>query len=155
MNAKKIIVEIICLVLVLSIFYEGIYKIAYLRGYASWLRHAPLLKSTAPVLTYVIPVGEIVLSLLFLSARSRMVALNATIVVSVIFILYVICAHLFTHRLFWPFDAPWNRPAWMQKLLIALGWSWLAFAAIILSRSGISLKRFSSNLLRNTPVKTS
>ena len=66
MKAKKIAVEVICLILLMYFFYDGIYKVAYWSNYAFWMKHAPLLKPVWQVLTYVIPVGEIVLALAFL-----------------------------------------------------------------------------------------
>jgi hypothetical protein len=155
MRTKKIIVDIICLLLVLNFFYEGIYKIAYFHGYGFWLHHMPFLKGVSVGLNYLVPVGELVLSLLFLANRYRMVALYMTIIFSLLFILYVMSGFLFTDRLFWPYHALWAHPTWMQKMLIALGWSWLALAAIILTKGNIYFKRFSYKTLRDTPVNAS
>ncbi len=92
---------------------------------------------------YLTPCGEIILSLLFLIDRFRVAALYTTIIVSITFVLYIICCYLFTHRMFWPYHALWKNPTWMQMMLLSLGWSWLALIAILL------------NAMRNMPANTS
>ena len=44
MRTRKIIVEIIYLILALNLFYEGIYKFAYLESYSYWVGCAPVLR---------------------------------------------------------------------------------------------------------------
>jgi methylamine utilization protein MauE len=152
-GVRKVIVEVICLLLVLNFFYEGIYKIAYFENYAFWLRHMPFLKPVAMGLNYLIPIGEIVLSFMLLVSRYRIGALYATVLISVIFILYLMSSFLFSHLLFWPYHALWEKPTWMQKMLISLGWAWLALAAIILTKGGFVFKRFSARSLPDEPAK--
>jgi hypothetical protein len=152
MKAKKVIAEIICLILALNFFYEGVYKLVYLHNYGFWLYHAPLLKPIALILTYIIPVGEIVLSWLFVLPRYRTVALYSAIAASVLFILYIMSGYLFTNRVFWPYHALWNKPSWMQKMIVALGISWLAFIGILLSGGEFSIRKYLSTSLRNTPA---
>lgn len=152
MKTRKVIVEVICLILLLNFFYEGIYKIAYWGNYAFWMKHAPLLRPVWQVLTYVIPVGEIALALSFLAPKFRVRALYITIGVLMVFVLWIMSVYLFTGYLFWPYHALWEKPTWMQKMLISLGLCWMALIAIVLSKGGVSFKRFSSNSLRNTPA---
>ncbi|HWK04803.1 MAG TPA: MauE/DoxX family redox-associated membrane protein [Puia sp.] len=152
MKTRKIIVEIICLTLLLNFFYEGIYKIAYWSNYAFWVKHAPLLKPVWQILTYVIPIGEIVLALAFMVQKFRVKALYILIGVLMVFVLWVMSGYLFTHRLFWPYHALWEKPTWMQKMLISIGLCWLAFMAIVLLNPKLSFKRYSSNSLRNKPA---
>lgn len=150
MKTKNLIVEIICLILVLNFFYEGVYKIAYFSNYGFWLYHAPLLRPVAGILTYVIPTIEIGLSLALLTPSYRVATLYSIIGVLIVFVLWVMSVCLFTHRLFWPYHALWQKTTWMQKMLISMGLCWLAFVAVVISKGGFSLKRFSSNSLRNT-----
>ena len=149
MKTRKIIVEIICLVLMLNFFYEGIYKIAYWSDYAFWVKHAPLLKPVWQILTYAIPVGEIALALSFMVPKFRVKALYISIGVLFVFVLWVMSGFLFTNRIFFPYHALWEKPNWMDKMLISLGFGWLAFTAVLLSNANLSLKRFYSNYLRN------
>ena len=152
MKTRKIIVEVICVILLLNFFYEGIYKIAYWGNYAFWVKHAPLLKPVGQVLTYAIPVGEIVLALSFLAPKFRVRALYLSVGVLMVFVLWIMSSYLFTTRIFWPYHALWEKPTWMQKMLISLGLCWLSFTAILLSNPKFSFKRYSSSSLRNTPA---
>lgn len=150
MKTRKIVVEIICLILLLNFFYEGIYKIAYWGSFGLYMKHAPLLSPIWQILTYVIPIGEIALALSFLAPSFRGNALYISIVVMVVFVLWIMSVYLFTLRVFWPFHALWEKPTWLQKMLISMGMCWLAFAAIGMSKRGFSFKRLSSNIFRNT-----
>jgi hypothetical protein len=144
MSAKKIAVEIICWLLVFNFFYEGVYKVAYLHNYGLWLHHAPFLGSVANFLLYGIPVGEIALPFLLLMPAYRKPTLYFILAVQIFFVLYIMSGFLFSHLLFWPFHAPWNRPTWMQKMTLAIVFSWAALAAIFLSGDNLSIKIFNS-----------
>lgn len=152
MKTKKIIVEVICLILLLNFFYEGIYKIAYWQNFGFYIKHAPLLKPVWQIITCTVPIGELALALSFLAPNFRVKALYISIGVLVIFVLWVMASYLFTTRLFWPYHALWEKPTWMQKMLISLGLCWFAFAAVLLSNQKLSFKRYSSNSLRNKPA---
>lgn len=152
MKTKKVIVEIICLILLMNFFYEGIYKVAYFQNYGFWLTHAPLLSPIGKILNYVVPLGELVLAIMFIVPSYKKIALYGTIVGLFVFALWIMSVYLFTHRLFWPYHALWEKPTWMQKMLISIGFCWMAFTAIVLSNGGSSFKRISSNSLRNTPA---
>jgi hypothetical protein len=155
MKAKKFIVEIICLVLIVNFFYEGLYKLIHIDNYGFWVTHTPFLKSMGKPLTYVIPVGEIVLSLLFLVPSCRIFALYSTLAGLILFVLWIMGMCLFTHFLFWPYHALWAKPNWVQKMLISIGLCWLSFTAIILSTARFLIKEHFSNSLRNTPANVS
>jgi uncharacterized membrane protein YphA (DoxX/SURF4 family) len=132
MKTRQIIVEIICLILVLNFFYEGIHKIAYWSSYSVWLHYAPLLKPVWVPLTYVIPISEIILSIALLFPKYRISALNWSIFMLMVFVLWVISSYLFTHRIFWPYHALWKKPTWMQKILISIGLCWMSLIAFLL-----------------------
>jgi hypothetical protein len=152
MKTRKIIVEVICFILLMNWFYEGIYKLAYWPNFSFYIKHAPLLKSVGQILAYAIPIGEIGLALMFLFSRQRVRALYLSIGTLIVFVLWVMSSCLFTRRIFWPYHALWAEPTWMQKMLISLGLCWMAFMSIILSSSKFSFKRFGTNSLRNAPV---
>lgn len=155
MKTRKIIVEVICLILLLNFFYEGIYKVAYWSNYAFWMKHAPLLKPVWQILTYAIPVGEIALALAFLAPKFRVRALYVSIGVLFVFVLWVMSGYLFTTQLFWPYHALWEKPTWMQKMLLSLGMSWLALTAIVMSSSVSLRKGYNSRPVQNKPVNAS
>jgi hypothetical protein len=156
MKTKKLIVEIICLLLLLNFFYEGIYKLFYIQKYGFWLHHATFLKPISRFFTYTIPIGEIILSILFLVPSCRVFALYSSLGLLISFILYIASTFLFSHSIFfWPYHAFWDHPTWMQKMISSLILSWLAFAAIILSGTKFSINMCISNSLRNKPANVS
>ena len=132
MKTRKIIVEVICFVLLMFWFYEGVYKVAYWGSFSFYMRHAPLLGPVWQVLAYGIPLAEISLALMFLFPKQKLRALYISIGILMLFVLWVMTWNMFTGRLFWPYHALWERPTWMQKMLVSLGLCWIAFVAAIL-----------------------
>src|SRR6185503_16572903 len=116
MKTRKVIVEVICFVLLMNWFYEGIYKVAYWSNFSFYIEHAPLLKPVGQVLAYGIPVGEIAVALMFLSPKQKVKALYISIGALMVFVFWVISWHLFTNRVFWPYHALWEKSTWMQKM---------------------------------------
>jgi len=152
MKTRKIIIEIICFVLLMNWFYEGIYKVAYWSNFSFYMKHAPLLKPVWQILAYGIPAGEIGLALMFLFTKQRVRALYITIGALMVFVFWVMSVYLFAHRVFWPYHALWAKPTWMQKMLISVGLCWGAFIAAMLLNPRISFKRFGPRALRNMPT---
>jgi len=134
MKTRKIIVEIICFVLIMYWFYEGIYKVAYLHAFGFYIKHAALPRPLTGALKYMIPLGEVGTALLLLFPKYRITALYATIGLLMIYVLWIMCVYLFTNRVFWPFHALWAKPSWMQKMLISLALSWMSLVAIFLPK---------------------
>jgi len=132
MKQKEIVQEIISFYLCLSLFYEGIYKMAYWHNFSAWLHHAPLLQSVTGLLGYVIPVWEIALAVCLLIPATRVRSLYITLVILVVFILWVAIWMFFTKRIYWPFHGLWSPATWKEKILISLLNSWLAFTAILI-----------------------
>ena len=151
MPSKKWIYELTCFVLVLNFFYEGIQKLAYLDVYGFWIAHAPLIRKYGALLQYAVPLVEITIAVLLITPRYRRIAFMAIIVVELVFILWVMSVYLFTGYLFWPYDALWGNPTWIQKMLYGLVLAWLAFAAMFYSRK--KEKDYKENVLRNTSAK--
>ena len=133
MKTRKIVVEIICVVLMMFWFYEGIYKVAYFQQFGFYITHAPLLRSAGGMLKYLIPFGEIGLAVMFMLPKYRTVALYSTIAALLLFVFWIMSVYLFTGWLFWPYHALWENPTWIQKMLISLGICWLSFVVIMLS----------------------
>jgi hypothetical protein len=154
MKTRKIIVEIICFTLMMNFFYDGIYKMAYWQNFGVWMYYAPLLDSVSGVLKYSIPIGEIILAVSFFLPRFRKWALYASIGALLIFVFWIMTVSLFTHRLFWPFQALWAKPNWIEKMLFSLAFCWLSFVALILQRP-LNTRQSDSKFLRNIPADAS
>ncbi|MDO6430715.1 hypothetical protein Q4E93_08955 [Flavitalea sp. BT771] len=154
MKTRKIIVEIVCFILMMNFFYDGIYKVAYWQNFGVWMYYAPLLDPVSGVLKYSIPIGEIILAISFFLPRFRKWALYVSIGTLLIFVFWIMTVSLFTHRLFWPFHALWAKPNWVEKMLFALAFCWLSFVALILQRP-LGSRQSDSKFLRNMPADAS
>jgi hypothetical protein len=133
---KYILVEVICLLLMLNFFYDGIYKIVYLRYWGAWLTHEPFIKHIGKFLKFAIPLVDLTIAFAVLKPSYRILAMYAIIVTQMLFIFWVMSVYLFTGNLFWPYHAFWtDKSTWMQKMSFALLLSWLSFIAIILRRN--------------------
>ncbi len=152
MKTRKVIVEVICLVLLMFWFYEGVYKVAYWGSFSFYIKHAPLLRPVWKVLAYGIPIFEIGLALMFVFPKQRIKALYISIAALLVFVFWVMSAHLFTQRIFWPYHALWEKPTWMQKMLISMGLAWVALVAIVFEASKLKVN---STVLRNKPANAS
>jgi len=155
MKTRKIIVEVICFVLMMNWFYEGIYKVAYFQQFGFYIANAPLLGIFGGVLKYVIPFGEVVLAMMLIIQKYRRLALYWTIGLSIVFILWIMCVYLFTYRIFWPYHGLWEKPTWMGRMLVSLGMCWGAFTAILLCHDSVVGKNNFSKALRNMPANAS
>ena len=129
---KNVIIEIICFLLMLNFFYEGVYKLAHFGDWRFWITEQPLIKSIGGLLKYVVPIAEIVFSILLALPSKRKVALYSIISMQILFILWVMSVYLLTAYLFWPYHAIWDKPTWMGKMSFGLVLSWLAYWVIYL-----------------------
>src|SRR5579859_7081513 len=134
MKQKEIVQELITFYLCLSLFYEGVYKLAYWHNFSVWLCRAPLLQSIGGPLGYIIPIGEIVLAVCLLIPATRLQSLYISLGILVVFILWVAIWTSITKRIYWPFHGFSSRGTWREKILISLLNSWLAFTAILVTK---------------------
>ena len=155
MKTRKIIVEVICFVLLMFWFYEGVYKVAYWGSFSFYVKHAPIVKPVWQILAFGMPIGEIALAIMLFIPKLRTKALYISIGALMLFVFWIMSVYLFTHWLFWPYHALWEKPTWMQKMLISMGLAWAALVAVILSSSKFKLKQIESNVLRNKPANAS
>lgn len=155
MKTRRIIVEVICFVLLMFWFYEGVYKVAYLDDFGLYMMRAPLLRPLGSILKYVVPFAEIGLTAFFIVPRFRRVALYGTISFSLLYIFWVMGMTFFTHSLFWPYHALWKEPTWLQKILITSGLGWMAFLAVVLPGLDFQKNKMNRSSLRNKPANAS
>ena len=155
MKTRKMVVEVICIILLLNFFYEGLYKLFDLHGYGLYITRAPFLKGVGSLLKYIIPFGEIGLAALLVIPGYRRKALYLAMGGFILYVIWIMGVILFTNYLFTAYHPQWDKQTWMQKMLISMGFCWMAFIAVILATPGDTLKMKKSNLLRNVPANVS
>lgn len=133
---KNQVIGLICILLMLNFFYDGIYRIAYFKYWESWITHEPIIKYAGPILKYAIPIIDLGLAFAILRPPYRQYALYLIIISQWLFIFWVMSVYLLTGFLFWPFHAFWSgQPTWMQKMSFSLLLSWLSFITIIIRKN--------------------
>ncbi|HEY8896479.1 MAG TPA: hypothetical protein VIM79_16750 [Niastella sp.] len=134
-TSRKIWIEIVCFLLMINFFYEGIYKLAHFQQYSIWLTREPLIWSAGKILKFIIPLVEIALSILVTIKSKRLFALRTIIIIEVLLLMWVMSVYLFTRYLFWPYHAFWGKTTWMQNMCFALCLIWATFFTITLIRN--------------------
>lgn len=132
MKAIKLFSDAIRLYLGISLFFEGIFKIAFWVRYSHWLQHAPLIHSIWMPLLYIIPLVEIGLSIGLLFSNYKILSMYLIICTSILFIIWITSWMLFTKRIYSPFFAIWPKAYWKEKLMTSLINSWFAFSVILI-----------------------
>jgi hypothetical protein len=133
MKASHFVADLLLFLLMVILFYDGIYKIAYWSNYANWLHRAPLLKPLWVPLTYIIPLGEIGLAFSLLISKLRIRSLYIVIITQILYVLWIAFSHALSDQIYWPFhDLLWKHPLWTQKAYISLVLVWTAFICNLL-----------------------
>jgi len=113
-------------ILVVYCYYQGLVKVIAFDGYQFWVSHSPLIKKTAVLVAYGVPVLLFVIAGLLLISTARQTALYLLIFSQLLLFSWVAYVVYATPFLFGPWRAPWANPNWFQKLMEALLIAWLA-----------------------------
>lgn len=138
---KKWLTDIICLYLILNFFYEGIYQLAFFQQYSFWINHAPVIKKSGSFLQYLIPTLLFYTSFCLIAQKYRSTGFVLVILAELVFTLWIIYVYKYTGYLFWPFNAFWNNPTWIEKMIYGLFMAWLAIAGAVLHQPSEAKKR--------------
>ncbi len=137
MSVQKFIGEIICFVVALCLFYEGLYLLFRVDQFDLWLKYLPLMNKIHIPLSYVLPLVEIILALLMLWSRTRRIALLIMLVGCIGFLLYLTLSLLLSNKFFLPFHPYWTFMKWFHKMLIVLSVSWLIFGLLVFKKNDL------------------
>jgi hypothetical protein len=155
MKMRKIFLDMVCFILLIHFFYEGIYKVAYLQDFGIYISHQEIIWPVGAVLKYLIPFGEIGLALLFLVRGYVKVALYTSMIMLMLFVFWIMAVFLFKTTFFWPYQIWWKGMTWMPKMIFSLSLCWMAFMAIIFSKPAEINTKLNTNSLRNRPANAS
>jgi len=93
---KNILIEIICGLLVLLFSYTGFSKLFHHEVFHSQVIIFPVLKYAEPFLSWMLPISELIIAILLLAQKLRLGALYASLLLLIMFTLYLIVM-LVTH----------------------------------------------------------
>ena len=150
---RSILVEIISAVFILVFLYAAVSKLADHDQFASTLAKSPLLHRISPILSWVLPFIEIIISAFLLLPISKRLGLFLSLILMTIFTFYI------AHMLLFSSDLPCS----CGGVLTGLGWKKHLVFNIILTILAIVGWRLASknkvfiaiNRISRTPVEDS
>lgn len=132
--SRKLIAEIIGGLFILLFLYTALSKLSEIALFRLVLRSSPLISDYANLVSILIPVSEILVSLLLFIPGTRRRGLYAAFLLMLIFTLYLAYMLSFTRQLPCSCGGVISRLTWKQHLVFNIAFTLLAIAGIRLSR---------------------
>lgn len=131
---KNTIIEIIALLLVILFLYTGISKLLDYPVFKEQLAESPVLKPVAPIIAWLLPSTEFVVSILLFIPRFRLKGLYAALGLMVLFTGYIIFIMNFSQKLPCSCGGILEALSWSGHLIFNSVFVALAVVAIVLAR---------------------
>jgi putative oxidoreductase len=135
MRNKKLIIEIVVLLLVVLFLYTGVSKFVDFKGFTYDLDNQPFPNSFTPFLKWIVPLSEIAIVGALLFDKTRLIGFYASFVLMVLFTTYtaLVLFHVFDYV---PCSCGGviKYLSWPQHLIFNLFFVVISYAAIRLSR---------------------
>lgn len=132
---KAVALDIICSALLLLFLYTALSKLAGYSSFAAVLRKSPLLEGAAPVIAWLLPIGEIGLSLLLFFPRTRLAGLYVSLVTLIVFTTYLSYMIAVATQLPCSCGGVLKNLTWRQHLVFNSACIGLSFLGILLHYS--------------------
>jgi hypothetical protein len=132
--SRKLVAEIIGGLFILLFLYTALSKLSEIALFRLVLRSSPLISDYANLVSILIPVSEILVSLLLFIPGTRRRGLYAAFLLMLIFTLYLAYMLSFTRQLPCSCGGVISRLSWKQHLVFNIAFTLLAIAGIRLSR---------------------
>jgi hypothetical protein len=132
---QKITIEIICALLVLLFVYAAVGKLLAYDTFKIQLSNSPFLKPFAAIIVWLIPGAELFIAVMLTVMQTRKVALYASLILLVIFTLYITGMLLFAIHLPCSCGGIIQHLSWKQHLLFNLFFMVLTAIGIVLERN--------------------
>lgn len=99
MRSKRLIIDIVVLLLVILFLYTAVSKFVDFKGFTNDLNNQPFPNSFTPVLRWLIPITEITIVLTQLFEKTRLLGLYASFVLMSLFTIYtaLVLFHVFDY----------------------------------------------------------
>ncbi|WP_298731771.1 MauE/DoxX family redox-associated membrane protein [uncultured Chitinophaga sp.] len=131
---RKLIVEIIGGLFILLFLYTALSKLSEIALFRLVLRSSPLISGYANLVSVLIPVSQILVSLLLFIPGTRRKGLYAAFMLMLIFTSYLAYMLCFTSPLPCSCGGVISRFTWKQHLVFNIAFTLLALGGILLSR---------------------
>lgn len=99
MRNKKLIIEIVVLLLVVLFLYTGVSKLVDFKGFTYDLNNQPFPNSFTPFLRWLIPITEIAIVAALLFEKTRLIGLYSSLILMTLFTIYtaLVLFHVFEY----------------------------------------------------------
>lgn len=135
MRNKKLVIEIVVLLLVILFLYTGLSKFMDFKGFTYDLNNQPFPNSFTPILRWLIPITEIAIVATLLFEKTRTIGLLASLVLMSLFTIYtaLVLLHVFEYV---PCSCGGviKHLTWPQHLIFNLFFVVISFVAIRFNR---------------------
>ena len=130
---KNMIIEIICSLFIILFLYAALTKLLDYEKFRIQIGQSPLLTVFAGWIAWMVPVAEILISIMLVLARFRLIGLYAAFSLMVMFTTYIIC--ILTLSLYIPCSCGGvlEKLGWTEHLIFNIAFIILAAVAILLS----------------------
>lgn len=131
MRNKKLVIEIVVLLLVILFLYTGLSKFMDFKGFTYDLNNQPFPNSFTPILKWLIPITEIAIVATLLFEKTRTIGLYASVILMSLFTIYtaLVLLHVFEYV---PCSCGGviKHLTWPQHLIFNLFFVFITFVAI-------------------------
>jgi uncharacterized membrane protein YphA (DoxX/SURF4 family) len=129
---RSIIVEIICLLFIILFVYAALNKLTDVEKFRVQIGQSPLLTSIAWWVAWVIPISEILISLMLAISPLRLIGLYAAFSLMVMFTGYIIAILNFSEYVPCSCGGVLEKLGWTEHLIFNIGFTLLGMAGIVL-----------------------
>lgn len=152
MNTRKIILEVIVVLLIILWVYTGMSKLFEFELFKFQLGKSPYIESMAGIVACALPVCELIVALMLVLKPLRLIGLYASFFMMLLFTGYIYAMLNFSHYTPCSCGGVLNDLSWEAHLVFNIVFTVLALAAILLSvmKSGTNdIQPNNRNLLKH------
>ncbi|TXJ24926.1 MAG: hypothetical protein E6Q24_15375 [Chitinophagaceae bacterium] len=131
MKTVIVITWLIRLLLIFHFFYDGLIKLLDMQWFALWLKTIVGNIAVANVLTYAIPIFEVVTAILLVVQSLALRMLYAAFGFFIFMVSGIVVIFFKGVVIFHPYHTYWNKPEWNEVILFNISLAIIAFAGII------------------------
>jgi uncharacterized membrane protein YphA (DoxX/SURF4 family) len=132
LSKRELVIEIIVFMFVVLFLYAAGSKLTEYKQFVGQMGKSPLLTDFAPTLAWLVPVAEIVISILLIVHRTKLMGLYASFGLMLIFTLYIAAILSFSTELPCSCGGILSMLGWREHLIFNIAFVGLAVVGIVL-----------------------
>ena len=141
-NIKKTISTVLIILLVIMWVYSGISKYQEFERFGIELNRSPYLHQMSKAISYLLPLGELLLACLLIPARTRLVGLYLSLFLMVFFTVYIYAMLNYSYYISCGCMGLFEKLSWEEHLSFNMMACLLCIVAILLHRSETALQPY-------------